>query len=144
MWGRNPLFSWFSSSAGSPGDAFADSELLARDCLGLKAPSGPTLRDWGVVPRRAEGSGSPPGRGGAGGWGGWAESEDSAGAGPVLGVPRGRPAAWPLGSRGPSRRRSPGYLGRVSAPELFTVDPWGGMSQSLGNPTHLPRLPGTK
>lgn len=121
VWGGNPRFSWFSSSAGNPGDAFADSELLARDCLGLKAPSGLTLRDWGVVPRRAESSGSPPGRGGAGGWGRRAESEDSAGAGPVLGVPWGRPAAWPascVASR-LSRPFSP-PLPRISWPRLRT------------------------
>lgn len=76
---------------------------------------------------------------------GWrAEAGDSAGAGPVLGAPRGRSAAWPLGPRGPSRLHSPGYLDASKAPELFPVDSWGGLSQSLGSPTHLPRLSGTK
>lgn len=57
---------------------------------GLKAPSGPARRGRGVVPRRAEGSSSPPVRRGAGSWGGL--------AGRGRGQCRGR--AGPRGSAG--------------------------------------------
>lgn len=70
---------------------------------GLKAPSGRARRGRGVVPRRAERSGSPSGRGGVGSRGGRAEGEDSAVARPVLGAPG---SASSLASR-PSRPFSP-------------------------------------
>lgn len=57
---------------------------------------------------------------------------------------RGRPATWPLGPRGPSCLRSPGYLGRVFAREIFFCGHLGWDVSEPRETTHLPRLPGTK
>lgn len=54
----------------------------------------------------------------------------------------GRPATWPLGPRGPSCLRSPGYLSRVFA-RVFLWTPGVDVSEPRES-THLPRLPRTK
>lgn len=96
-----------------------------------------------MVPLRTKGSSSSQGRGGAQSWGGKTEREDDAGPGSSLGL-RSRPAAWPLGPRGPFRLRFQGHVGRTFARGLFPLDPWSGMSQDQGNMIHLPGLPGIK
>lgn len=126
---------------GTEGTLSRRANCSASDCLRSESSQRPAHRGWGVVTRRAQGSGIPLGHRGAWSPGGQAEEKDSAGAESVLGAPGLASYVASL----PSRPFLP-TLARIPWPRLCARDlsrvPLEWASQSPGNRLTFPGCPG--